>query len=102
MKTPKLSLKKKQNYKPRKQRKSSILFNPRFAIAIAIVSLLLLCTIGPARSVFNQELLVNYFNNNSCSNCVTLTFLGLYTVLTVIGIPGTILTLVGGLIFGLW
>ena len=102
VKTRKLSLKKKPNHKQKKRRKLSILLNPRFGVAIALVSSLLLCTIGPARSIFNQAFLVDYFNNNSCSNCVILTFLGLYTVLTVIGIPGTLLTVVGGLIFGLW
>ena len=78
------------------------MLNPRMGMAIAFISLLLLCTIGPAKSLFNQAFLVNYFNNNSCSSCVTLTFIGIYILLTVIGIPGTILTVVGGLVFGVW
>ncbi len=98
----KLYFKKNTNYKHKKRRKSSKILNLRLTIAIAFISLLLLCTIGPAKHLFNQELMVNYFNNNSCSSCVTLTFIGIYILLTVLGIPGTILTVVGGLVFGLW
>ena len=102
MKIKKICFKKKPNYKHSGKRKLSILLNPRIGIVIAFISLLLLCTIGPAKSLFNQAFLVDYFHNNSCSSCVTLTFIGLYILLTVIGIPGTILTVVGGLVFGLW
>jgi len=102
VKTTKLSLKRKPNYKYRKKRKLSILLNPRLGIAIAIVFLVLLCTIGPAKSLFDKSFLIDYFSNNSCSSCVVLTFLGIYIFLTAIGIPGTILTIVGGPVFGLW
>ena len=98
----KLYFKEKNHYGQKKPRKLSKILNLRLIIAIAFISLLLLCTIGPAKHLFNQELMVNYFNNNSCSSCVTLTFIGIYILLTVIGIPGTILTVVGGLVFGLW
>ena len=75
---------------------------PRLGVAIAFIALLLICTIGPGKHLFNQELMVNYLNNNSCSSCVILTFIGSYIVLTILGIPGTILTIVGGLVFGVW
>ena len=102
MKKNQLYLKKKPNYKHKRKRKLGILLNPRLGMTIAFFALFLLCTIGPAKHLFNQELMVNYFNNNSCSSCVILTFIGIYILLTVIGIPGTILTIVGGLVFGLW
>ena len=102
MKTKKLYFKKKPNYKHTRKRKLTILFNPRMGIVIAFFSLLLLCTIGPFKPLFNQEFLVEYFNNNSCSSCVILIFIGCYILLTILGIPGTILTVVGGLVFGLW
>lgn len=98
----KLLLKNKNHFKHRKKRKLSKLFNPRLGITIAFIALLLLFTISPAKHLFNKELMVNYFNNNSCASCVTLTFISIYILLTVIGIPGTILTVVGGLVFGLW
>lgn len=102
MKRKKLDFKKKPNYKHRRKRKFATLLNPRMGVAIAFIVLLLLCTIGPAKSLFNQEFLVDYFNSNSCSSCVILTFIGCYILLTILGIPGTILTVVGGLVFGLW
>ena len=102
MKTKKIHIKKKPNYQQSRKRKLGISSNPRLGIAIAFIALLLLFTIGPGKHLFNQEAMVNYFNNNSCSSCVTLTFIGIYIFLTIIGIPGTILTIVGGLVFGLW
>ena len=98
----KLFFKNKNHYKHKRKRKLSKIVNPRLGIAIAFITSLLLFTIGPAKHLFNQELMVNYFNNNSCSSCVTLTFIGIYILLTILGIPGTILTVVGGLVFGLW
>ncbi len=102
MRTKKICFKEKTNYKYTRKRKLIRILNPRMGIAIAFIALLLLCTIGPAKSLFDQAFLVDYFNNNSCSSCVTLTFIGIYILLTIIGIPGTILTVVGGLVFGLW
>ena len=102
MKTKTLYCKKKLNSKHRRTSKLGKILNPRTGVAIALFSLFLLCTIGPAKHLFNQAFLVDYLNNNSCSSCVTLTFIGIYILLTVIGIPGTILTIVGGLVFGLW
>ncbi|ELS03479.1 hypothetical protein Xen7305DRAFT_00032030 [Xenococcus sp. PCC 7305] len=103
MKTKKLYLKKKSKStdQDKSKGKLGILLNPRWGIAIALISLVLLCTIGPAKALFNQAFLIDYFSNNSCSNCVIFTFLGIYIFLTAIGIPGTILTIVGGPVFGL-
>ncbi|MGK7897406.1 MAG: TVP38/TMEM64 family protein [Xenococcus sp. (in: cyanobacteria)] len=98
----KLLFKNKTHYKHKRKRTLTKIINPRLVIAIAFITLMILFTIGPAKHLFNQELMVNYFNNNSCSSCVILTFIGIYILLTILGIPGTILTVVGGLVFGLW
>ena len=54
----------------------------------------------PLRQVFDQMYLVERLKANSC--CVIGLFLVLYTLLTVAGIPGTVLTIVGGIVFGIW
>lgn len=47
----------------------------------------------------DQDALIQTLGNVPC--CVIEIFLALYIVLTVVGIPGTVLTTVGGIIFGL-
>ncbi|MBC6418975.1 MAG: TVP38/TMEM64 family protein [Prochloron sp. SP5CPC1] len=42
---------------------------------------------------------MEYLRANPC--CVTIPFILVYAVVTVIGVPGTILTIAGGLVFGL-
>jgi uncharacterized membrane protein YdjX (TVP38/TMEM64 family) len=44
--------------------------------------------------------LLEYLQKNRC--CVIISFLITYTILTIIGIPGTLLTVVGGMVFGIW
>ena len=73
--------------------------NLRFWLIVILVLCLLFCIIGPGKAIFNQTFLVQQIQKYQC--CTILIFLVLYTVVTILGIPGTILTIVGGLIFGL-
>ncbi len=74
--------------------------NLRFWLAIALLTLLLLCTIGPLKIIFNPMFVVHYLQEHEC--CIRIPFIIVYIILTVIGIPGTILTVSGGVVFGLW
>lgn len=76
--------------------------NKRSWIGIIILSCILLCTVGPLKVIFDQDYLVNSLHNlQEYSCCAAGLFVLIYTILTVIGIPGTILTVAGGLVFGL-
>lgn len=75
------------------------IFKPRLCLAIALLTLLLLFTISPLKIVFDRAALITYLQAYPC--CVVIAFLLTYIVLTILGIPGTILTVVGGAIFGL-
>jgi uncharacterized membrane protein YdjX (TVP38/TMEM64 family) len=57
---------------------------------------------GPFRVLFNVDFLVeqiSWLQQHSC--CAEIGFLVIYILLTVIGIPATILTIAGGAVFGL-
>jgi uncharacterized membrane protein YdjX (TVP38/TMEM64 family) len=73
--------------------------NPRIWLGIGLISLLCLVIFSPMNIIFDRNFLIQYFNSKPC--CVVGLFITIYTVLTVIGVPGTILTFVGGIIFGL-
>lgn len=49
--------------------------------------------------LFDQEMLLKALESVPC--CAVEIFLGLYIILTIVGIPGTVLTTVGGILFGL-
>jgi uncharacterized membrane protein YdjX (TVP38/TMEM64 family) len=72
---------------------------PRLWLAIAILLGLLLCILTPLRAIFDPNFVIEHL----C--CLGVWSIGLficaYIILTVMGIPGTVLTLAGGAIFGL-
>ncbi len=74
----------------------------RKAIALFTVVLLLvpLFIFTPLKIVFDFTLFKNFIEQYE--GYVEIMFIVIYTALTVIGIPGTILTIVGGCLFGLW
>ena len=67
-------------------------------IFIAIILPLFIFT--PLRLVFNSTLFKSFIQQYE--GYVEIIFIAVYTVLTIVGIPGTILTIVGGCLFGLW
>ena len=79
---------------------TNTLKNLRWWLAIALLTLLLLCTIGPLKILFDPMFLVHYLQKYQC--CIIIPFIVIYTILTIIGIPGTVLTISGGVVFGLW
>ena len=72
-------------------------------LGIFLISCILAITISPLKVIFNQDFLVNYFHHlQEYSCCAAGWFIFIYTILTIIGIPGTILTIAGGIVFGLF
>ena len=75
--------------------------NPKaIAIFIAVLSIILLCLYTPLKTVFNPFLFKDFIEQYE--GYVEIIFITIYTVLTVIGVPGTVLTIVGGSLFGIW
>lgn len=72
----------------------------RFGVAIALLICLALCIIGPFKVLFDQNFLVQYLQTYRYYAIAL--FLITYTIFTIVGIPGTLLTIVGGLVFGLF
>ena len=61
---------------------------------------LFICAIAPLKTlVLDREFWLNAFHH--CNEWAVCAFIGAYILLTVFGIPGTILTVTGGLVFGL-
>jgi len=78
---------------------ASWLKRPRFWLAIALVACFVSCTLGPCQLIFNQEFWVARLQQwGPWSACI---FICIYALLTVIGIPGTVLTVASGIAFGL-
>jgi len=72
---------------------------PRFWIAIALFFASFLVTIGPLNFLLNQEFIINFLE--TYQGYAIALFIVLYAVLTVLGIPGMILSIAGGVTFGL-
>ncbi len=72
----------------------------RVLIIATLVSLLLILIFSPLNVLFNKMFLIEYLRANQC--CVIVPFIITYTILTILGIPGTLLTLAGGVVFGIW
>lgn len=70
------------------------------ALAIALITVLLLCIFTPLKTVFNPILFKNFIEQYE--GYVEIIFIAIYTAITVIGVPGTVLTIVGGCLFGIW
>ena len=94
---------KNNHYKPNKQisQLTNKVVNKKVIILlITLLVLILLFAFTPLKIVFNFALFKSFIQQYE--GYVEIIFIAIYTVLTVIGIPGTILTVVGGCLFGLW
>lgn len=67
-------------------------------VAIALFSLALAFAVGPGRMLLDREHLFGLLH--ASDRYREALFLGLFVVLTVLGIPGTVLAVAGGLMFG--
>ena len=74
--------------------------NPTTAIVITALAVILLCLFTPLKTVFNPFLFKDFIQQYQ--GYIEILFITIYTVLTVIGVPGTVLTIVGGSLFGIW
>lgn len=83
-----------------KNKKRKFFIKPKICLGICLVICLLICLFFYREPLFNQQLLIqNLTEKHPC--CTEIIFLSLFTILTILGIPGTILVFVGGSIFGL-
>ena len=73
---------------------------PKFLILLFFVGLFVAILTTPLKQIFDRMFLVEYLQANQC--CVIIPFIIAYTILTTIGIPGTLLTVAGGVVFGIW
>lgn len=98
---------KKSEYEKEKYQKKvnklitkKIFKSSKVLIILFLIGLLIAIFTTPLKVIFDQMYLVEYLQANQC--CVIIPFIVAYTVLTIIGIPGTILTVAGGIVFGIW
>jgi uncharacterized membrane protein YdjX (TVP38/TMEM64 family) len=73
--------------------------NRRFWLAIALVCLLACLFTSPFRNWLHQEALVMHLKD--WGMLAPVLFVTLHVVATVLGVPGTVLTLAGGIVFGI-
>ena len=85
---------------PRRLKKNNYTVNLCLGLAIILSILLVIGINSPLKEVFNPLYLESYFQQYE--NYLEVLFIVVYTVLTVFGIPGTVLTIAGGGLFGLW
>ncbi len=81
------------------QQKLSFCKNPRFLVAIALFSLSLFLTVGPLKILFNRDFLLQILSDPCCQVII---YLALFILFTIVGLPGTILVITGGIFFGLF
>lgn len=80
---------------------SKLLTSPRFCLAIVLLGLSLLCWLTPLKAFFDQKFLEQQLQQ--LGNWAVGLFVLVYTLATVVGVPGTVLTVAGGAVFGvLW
>lgn len=78
---------------------NKLLENPRFWLGIALLSLLLLCYFTPLKVLFDQKILEQQLQQ--LGSWAAGLFVLVYTLATVVGVPGTVLTVAGGAVFGI-
>ncbi|MEM8719031.1 MAG: TVP38/TMEM64 family protein [Cyanobacteria bacterium P01_G01_bin.39] len=89
------------NYRSLLARLVKQIVNPQFLTLLAMgITVLLLCIFTPLRTVFDPMLFKSLIKQYE--GYVEIIFIAIYTLLTVIGVPGTVLTIVGGCLFGVW
>lgn len=73
--------------------------NPRFWIAIALVSLLLLLSFGPIQGLLDQRFLLDQLHE--LGPAAVILFILAHILAAALGVPGTVLAVVGGICYGL-
>ena len=80
-------------------RQRTLIKTPRFWVAIALLSLCLLFCLTPLKALFDHMFLVQQLE--SLDRWAVCAFVLVYALATVLGVPGTVLTIAGGAVFGL-
>jgi uncharacterized membrane protein YdjX (TVP38/TMEM64 family) len=73
--------------------------NPRLWIALSLVIFILICCFTPLRVLFDQAFLIMHLEDLG-DRAIAL-FIIIYIACTALGVPGTVLTVAGGAVFGL-
>ena len=72
---------------------------PRLWLAIALLAVCLLCCLTPCKQLLNEQFLVQQLKQ--WGNWAVCFFVLVYMVATVLGVPGTVITIAGSVVFGL-
>lgn len=72
----------------------------KLSLGIVLFLLSLFLVIGPGKIIWDYDLLLEYLQSHQSATVPI--FILVYAILTVLAIPGTLLTFIGGVIFGLW
>lgn len=73
--------------------------SPKKCFALAFLGLFLLCCLSPLRALLDEQFLVQQLQQRG--HWAICLFVGVYTLATVVGFPGTVITLAGSVVFGL-
>lgn len=87
-----LKLINKKNYYVRKL--------PKFLFLLILSLVITLFLLGKLNIVFDSNFWINFLQTYQC--CTIPIFIIAYIILTIIGLPGTVFTIVGGILFGLF
>ncbi|NET35435.1 MAG: TVP38/TMEM64 family protein [Cyanothece sp. SIO1E1] len=78
--------------------KTRLIINHRFWVIVALVALLLLCVCGPLSILFDQDALEIHLDR--LGPLGMLLFIMVHIMATVLGVPGAVLVIAGGGVFG--
>ena len=84
-----------------RDRAGQLLSSRRFWLACVLLGCALFCVAGPLRVLFDYEALTRSLQQAPLE-VASLAFVVAYALATVLGIPGTLLTIAGGVAFGLF
>lgn len=82
-----------------KNRRFWFAISPKKCYAIALLVLCLLCCFTPLRAIFDEQFLVQQLQQ--WGHWAVCLFVLVYALTTVLGVPGTVLTIAGSVVFGL-
>ncbi len=72
------------------------------ALVVLIVAAVLIYRYTPAREYLDRRFLTEWFRELSGTRWAPVVFVGVYAVSLGLGIPASLFTLVGGVVFGVW
>ncbi len=85
---------------PKRSSLTALIKSPRFWLAVALLSCVLLCFFGPLNGLLDRTFLVAHLEKwGSWAVCL---FVLAFALATVLGLPGAVFPIAGGAVFGLF